>query len=48
MPEPAYVNLDTVAAVAQALGDLNEEVIYVGGAIISLYVDDPSAWQKEL
>jgi len=42
MPEPAYVNLDTVATIAKALGTLNEEVIYVGGAVISLYVHDPS------
>ncbi len=28
---------------ARALGDLNEKVVYVGGAIVSLYIDDLSA-----
>jgi len=26
-----------------ALSDLNEKVVYVGGAVVSLYIDDPSA-----
>lgn len=28
---------------AKALGDLNEQVVYVGGAMVSLYIDDPAA-----
>lgn len=28
---------------AQALGELNDEVIYVGGATVSLYINDPAA-----
>ena len=37
------INLDVVAEIAQALGDLNESVIFVGGAVISIYADDPAA-----
>lgn len=37
------INLDTVGQIATALQDLNEEVIFVGGAIISAYTDDPAA-----
>lgn len=29
--------------VAEALGELNAQVVYVGGAVVSLYVDDPAA-----
>ncbi len=36
-------NLNAITKVAHALGDLNERVVYVGGAVISLYVDDPAA-----
>ncbi len=34
------INLKVVEKVALALGELNNEVIYVGGAVISLYVTD--------
>ncbi|MEQ8685714.1 MAG: hypothetical protein RIE86_10495 [Imperialibacter sp.] len=37
------INRIATSQVAQALGDLNEQVIYVGGAVVSLYVDDPAA-----
>jgi len=37
------INLDTVAIVAAALKDLKDEVIFVGGAVISVYTDDPAA-----
>ena len=37
------INLGVVAEIAQALGDLNESVVFVGGAIISIYADDPAA-----
>lgn len=33
----------TVRQIAQALGDLNQDVVFVGGAVISLYVTDPGA-----
>ncbi len=29
--------------IAKALGELNREVVFVGGAMVSLYIDDPSA-----
>ena len=39
------INLKVVEKVALALGELNKEVIYVGGAVVSLYVTDESAEQ---
>lgn len=37
------INIAVVAEVAKALKNLKEEVIFVGGAVISLYTDDPAA-----
>tara|TARA_B110000211_G_C13941134_1_gene491720 strand:- start:54 stop:743 length:690 start_codon:yes stop_codon:yes gene_type:complete len=37
------INKLAIQKVARALGDLNEKVVYVGGAIVSLYIDDLSA-----
>jgi hypothetical protein len=37
------INLGVVAEIAQALGDLNESVVFVGGAVVSIYADDPAA-----
>ena len=37
------INLAVVAEVAKALGELNESVVFVGGAIVSVYADDPAA-----
>lgn len=39
------INLKVVEKVATALKELNNEVIYVGGAIVSLYVTDDGAEQ---
>jgi len=39
------INLKIVEKVALALGDLNQEVVYVGGAVVSLYVTDSGAEQ---
>ena len=39
------VNLKVVEKVAIALGELNKDVIYVGGAVVSLYVTDEGAEQ---
>jgi len=39
------INLNIVEKVALALGDINDEVIYVGGAVVSLYVTDEGAEQ---
>jgi predicted nucleotidyltransferase len=41
--ENKTINLALVAKVAQALGALNEKVIFVGGAVVSVYADDPAA-----
>lgn len=37
------INLGIVKKVAHALGELNEQVAYVGGATVSIYADDPAA-----
>ena len=45
MPNNTNINLEVVEKVALALGEINDEVIYVGGAIVSLYVTDEAAEQ---
>lgn len=37
------INLDTVARVADGLKELRSEMVFIGGAVISLYTDDPAA-----
>ena len=37
------INLHVVEKVAVALGEINDDVIYVGGAVVSLYVTDDGA-----
>jgi len=37
------INRKATVKIAKALGDLNREVVFVGGAMVSLYIDDPSA-----
>jgi hypothetical protein len=37
------INKEIIKKVALALGELNKDVIYVGGATVSLYIDDPAA-----
>ena len=37
------INLGVIWKIAHALQDLNERVVYVGGAVVSLYVNDPAA-----
>ena len=39
------INLKVIEKVALALGEINDEVIYVGGAVVSLYVTDKGAEQ---
>lgn len=36
-------SIDAIKTVARALRDLNEQVIYVGGAVVGLYANDPGA-----
>jgi predicted nucleotidyltransferase len=37
------INRAVTKRIASALGELNSQVVYVGGAIVSLYIDDPAA-----
>ena len=37
------INIGVVAEVAQALKELKDQMIFVGGAVVSLYADDPAA-----
>jgi len=37
------INRMATVKIAKALGELNREVVFVGGAMVSLYIDDPSA-----
>ena len=36
-------NLEGLRVVATALAELNEKVVFVGGATVSLYANDPAA-----
>lgn len=37
------INKEATKKVALALGNLNEQVVYVGGAVVSLYINDSAA-----
>ncbi len=37
------INLGIIKKIAIALGELNDKVVYVGGAVVSLYINDPAA-----
>ena len=37
------INLGVVKKIARALGEINDRVAYVGGAVVSLYINDPAA-----
>ncbi len=37
------INRKVIKKIAGALGKLNERVVYVGGAVVSLYANDPAA-----
>lgn len=37
------INISVVAEVAAALKEVKEEMVFVGGAVVSLYTDDPAA-----
>ena len=41
--ENRAINIAVVAEVAQALKDLKDQVVFVGGAVVSLYTDDQAA-----
>ena len=37
------INREAIRKIAFALGEMNKRVVFVGGATISLYIDDPAA-----
>jgi dihydrofolate reductase len=37
------INISVVAEIAEALQDLKHNMVFVGGAVVSLYTDDPAA-----
>lgn len=43
MLKNTQINRIATKMIAQALGELNSDVVYVGGSVVSLYVDDPAA-----
>lgn len=43
MLKNTLINRIAIQTIALALGELNNRVVYVGGAVVSLYIDDPSA-----
>jgi len=43
MLKNTLINRTATKKVSKALGDLNDKVVYVGGAMVSLYVDDTAA-----
>lgn len=36
-------SIEAIKTIARALDDLNDLVVYVGGAVVGLYADDPGA-----
>lgn len=45
MPKNQTINLKVIEKVASTLGELNDDMIYVGGAVVSLYATDYGAEQ---
>ncbi|MEZ4892558.1 MAG: hypothetical protein R3A50_11760 [Saprospiraceae bacterium] len=43
MLKNSAINQAVIRKIAHALGELNEQVIYVGGAVVGLYINDPAA-----
>ncbi len=39
----ASLHLSAISTIAKALAGLNNNVVYVGGAVVSLYITDPAA-----
>ena len=37
------IDVESILEIATALGDINENCVFVGGAVVSLYVNDPAA-----
>ena len=43
MLKNTVINREATIKIAHALGALNQEVVFVGGSIVSLYIDDKAA-----
>lgn len=43
MKNNSAFNLEAIEMIAIALKELNEQVVFVGGAVVSMYVNDPAA-----
>lgn len=43
MLKNTQINREVTKRIAHALGEMNDRVVYVGGAVVSQYIDDPSA-----
>jgi predicted nucleotidyltransferase len=43
MSKNEIINRNAIIKIANALGELNNQVVFVGGAMVSLYADDPIA-----
>lgn len=41
--ENRIINIAVVAEIATALKEVKEHMVFVGGAVVSLYTDDPAA-----
>ena len=41
--ENKIINIAVVAEIAEVLKDIKQDMVFVGGAVISLYTDDPAA-----
>ncbi len=41
--ENRTINIAVVAEIAEALQDIKNDMVFVGGAVVSLYADDPAA-----
>ena len=37
------INREVIRKIAVALGEMNEQAVFVGGATIGLYINDPAA-----
>ncbi len=37
------IDTESIVEVASALGELYEKTVFVGGAVVSIYVNDPAA-----
>lgn len=43
MLKNTLLNKSVIKTVAEGLGELNQRVVYVGGAVVSFYINDPAA-----